>query len=268
MVPPDPDPSAEIPLTGGGRTAVVRVGDVIHRETGPWAPSVHALLRHLENAGFTRSPRVVGSGFDKRGRETLSYLAGDVVHPRPWADDAYPALGRVLRELHNATQDFVPPANARWRPWHGRDPGGPDQVFGHGDTGPWNIVARHGQPVALIDWEVAGPVDRVVELAQTCWLNAQLYDDDIAATQGLPDAVTRARWVRAILDGYRLPAERRAGFVDQMIRFAIRDAAHQAIEAGVTQDTRDPTALWAITWRTRSAAWMDTHHAVLQDALL
>ena len=262
-----PDPNAEIPLTGGGRTAVVRVGDVVHRETGPWAPSVHALLRHLENVGFARSPRVVGSGFDERGRETLSYLAGGFVHPRPWADDAYPALGRMLRELHDATRGFVPPGDAQWRPWHGRDLGGADRVFGHGDTGPWNIVARDGQPVALIDWEVAGPVDRVVELAQTCWLNAQLNDEDITEKQGLPDVATRARWVRAILDGYRLPAERRAGFVDQMIAFATRDAAQQAIDAGVTADTRDASALWAITWRTRSAAWMARHRAVLQDAL-
>ena len=161
----------------------------------------------------------------------------------------------------------MPPGDAQWRSWHGRDLGGADRVFGHGDTGPWNIVARDGQPVALIDWEVAGPVDRVVELAQTCWLNAQLYDEDIAEKQGLPDVATRARWVRAILDGYRLPAERRAGFVDQMIAFATRDAAQQAIDAGVTADTRDASALWAITWRTRSAVWMDRHRAALQDAL-
>jgi len=29
-------------------------------------------------------------------------------------------------------------------------------------------------PVALIDWEFAGPAEPLVELAQTCWLNAKL----------------------------------------------------------------------------------------------
>ena len=77
----------ETTLTGGGRTAVSRLENVVHRETGPWAPSVHALLKHLENEGFDGAPRVVGSGFDERGRETLSYIEGDFVHPGPWSDD-------------------------------------------------------------------------------------------------------------------------------------------------------------------------------------
>ena len=41
------------------------------------------------------------------------------------------------------------------------------------DNAPWNIVARDGMPVAFIDWETAGPVDPLVELAQLAWLNAQ-----------------------------------------------------------------------------------------------
>ena len=50
-------------LTGGGRTAVSRIGDVVHRQTGPWAKSVHALLRHLEAEGFTGAPQgPVGTG--------------------------------------------------------------------------------------------------------------------------------------------------------------------------------------------------------------
>ena len=32
----------------GGRTVVYRRGSVVIRETGPWTPAVHALLRHLE----------------------------------------------------------------------------------------------------------------------------------------------------------------------------------------------------------------------------
>ncbi len=38
----------DVRLSGGGRTAVHLRGDVVVRETGPWTPAVHALLRHLE----------------------------------------------------------------------------------------------------------------------------------------------------------------------------------------------------------------------------
>jgi hypothetical protein len=62
----------EQPLAGGGRTRIFRRGEVVFRETGSWAASVHALLRHLEKMGFHAAPRVVGSGFDAQGRETLS----------------------------------------------------------------------------------------------------------------------------------------------------------------------------------------------------
>lgn len=54
-------------------------------------------------------------------------------------------------------------------------------------------VVRDGQPVALIDFEFADPVDEERELAEATWLNAQLHDDDIAERAGLPDLATRAR---------------------------------------------------------------------------
>ena len=261
-------PMKEIPLTGGGRTLVSKKGDVVHREIGPWAATVHSLLRHLEQVGYEAAPKVVGSGFDVQGRETLTYIEGEFVHPGPWTEEAMPHLGRLLRNLHRATESFLIPDNAVWRKWHGRRLGdGPDRVIGHCDTGPWNIVARNGLPVALIDWEVSGPVDPMFEIAQTCWLNAQLHDDDIAERQGLLSADTRARYVREILDGYELSRSQRVGFVDKMIEFAVHDAAEQVISANVTPETQDPTPLWGIAWRTQSAAWMLRHRAMLQRTL-
>jgi hypothetical protein len=63
-------------------TEVYRRGDVVIRETGPWAPTVHSLLRHLEDIGFPAS-RLVGSGFDDEGRETLRYIEGEFTQPGP-----------------------------------------------------------------------------------------------------------------------------------------------------------------------------------------
>ena len=56
---------------------VMRHGDTVRRPAGPWTPAVHALLNHLENAGFTGSPRVVGDGYDDRGREVVTYIPGE-----------------------------------------------------------------------------------------------------------------------------------------------------------------------------------------------
>ena len=188
----------------GGRSSVTRRGDVVLREAAPWSGTTVALLRHLERVGFAHAPRVIGDGFDAQGREMLSFVAGESPHPYAWDDAALPKLGAMLKELHAATASFVPPANAIWRPWYGRSMGVPS-VIGHCDTGAWNIIARDGLPVALIDWEEAGPVDPVIELAQACWLNGLLFDDDLAETLGLGSVAARGRQVRMLLDGYELP---------------------------------------------------------------
>ena len=256
----------EVPLAGG-RTPVVRRGSVVHRKAGSWAPTVHLLLRHLETTGFAAAPTVIGTGFDDNGWETLSFIEGDVIHPRPWNDDGVVAIGTLLRRLHQATATFEAPSDAVWQPWFGRNLGTSERAYGHCDLGPWNTVARDGIPVAFIDWEVAGPVSPLVELAQACWLNAQLHDDDIAERIGLPSAERRARQVRLIADAYGLARRDRLPLVEAMIALAIHDAADQAVRAGVSPDTGDATSLWAITWRTRAAAWMLRNRSVLARAL-
>ena len=143
----------EVPLAGGGRSIVSRQGGTVFRVAGPWSAIVIRLLRHLEDVGFEAAPQVVGTGFDARGRETVSFVEGDFVHPGPWPDEAVIEIGAILRRLHDATASFPMPEDAVWRPWFGRNLGGSHRVLGHCDTGPWNIVARAGHPVALIDWK-------------------------------------------------------------------------------------------------------------------
>lgn len=268
-MPSVPDsPGERVVLEGGGRSAVWRQGDVVIRDAGPWTPAVHALLRHLEEVGFEAAPRLVGSGRDGDGREVLTYIDGEFTQPGPWSLDGAAALGRLLRGLHQATRDFRPPPDARWFPWHGRDLGGPALVTGHCDVAPWNIVARDGLPVALIDWETAGPVDPLTELAQLCWLNAKLHDEIVARREQLPPLADRARQLAAIADGYRLSARERSGLVARMIELAICDTAAEADDAAVTPaSTTHPVALWAMAWRARSAAWMIRHRRTLEAAL-
>ncbi len=250
------------------RSAVYRSGDVVLRETGPWATSVHSLLRHLEDVGFAAAPRVVGSGFASDGRETLSYIEGVVIDPVPWSLEGAAAVGRMLRDLHDAVASYRPPANAIWPPWFGRDLGGPDRIISHCDVAPWNIVSQKGLPVGLIDWEYAGPVDPLVELAQACWLNARLFSDDVAERENLPPVADRVRQLGAMLDAYGLAKSQRRGFFDRIIEFVVHDTAYQADEAGVTPDSTDQEALWGLAWRARSAAWLLTNRKVIEHAIL
>lgn len=242
-----------------------RRGEVVHREAGPWSPTVVRLLRHLEAVGFDSAPRVVGSGFDELGRETVSFVHGWSAHPGPWPEAVLPVIGRTLRDLHHATADFDRGAGG-WQPWFGRALGDQDQVIGHCDTGPWNIlVSNDNTAVTFIDWETAGPVDPLVELAQTCWLNAQLHDEPVAHIQGLADPKTRAVHLKLMLDGYELSTAQRARLVDLMIDVAITDAAEQAREVALNDTTSEQ--LWAISWRARSAAWMVHNRALITQTI-
>ncbi len=252
--------------------AIHRIGDVVHKQAHPWTPTVHSLLRHLEAVGFSAAPRVVGNGLDADGNETLSYVAGDIADQSPITEAAAFELGRLLKELHNATGSYRPPANAIWRPWYGRDLGASPKVIGHCDVAPWNIVSRNGLPIALIDWDYSGPVDRHVDLAQACWLNAKLHDDIVARKEQLPPLSQRAKCLRAVVDGYGLPPIERARMMGLMIEFAVHSAAGEADEADILPDREpkdaDATVLWAIAWRSRAAAWMLRNRRALEEALL
>jgi hypothetical protein len=119
--------------------------------------------------------------------------------------------------------------NTVWQPVWLRELDGDTRVIGHCDTGPWNIIGSNHCPQAFIDWEFAGLVDPLWELAETTWLNAQLHDDDIAELHELPDAATRARQVRAIIDGYGLAGADREHFYDRLLDVAVHSARAEVL---------------------------------------
>ena len=259
-------PFEPLAAADGGPSHVIRSGGTVLRPAQPWTSTIHALLRHLAEVGFTGAPRLVGDGFDAEGNEVLTYVEGAIVHPHPWSDEGIWEVGRLLRDLHTATASFRPPSEEYWQPWwmHRR---GPDSVIGHCDAGPWHTVARAGRPVAFIDWTLAGPVDRLDEVVATAWWNANLHDDDVAERNSLPDATARARQLRLFLDGYELPMVDRRDLVGRMIEFAIRDCAAEAVRAGVTPESTNPAPLWSLAWRARAADWMLRHRTLLDQAI-
>lgn len=263
--------SQEVALAGGWQNAVSRLDDVVFRSAGPQSRTVLALLAHLAEVGFDAAPRPIGSGFAPDGREQISFVDGVSPQPAAWSDEAAWEIGALVRRLHAATASFRW-ADPVWRPWFARSLPGSRPVIGHGDLGPWNVLARDGMPVAFIDWDYAGPVDALWELAEVVWLNAQLHDDDVAALNDLGSPAARARQAALILDGYGLDRDGREGFVDRMIEFVVRCSREEAVTSNIGPDTSSPKEngyplLWAMAWRTRAAAWMYDHRAILEATI-
>lgn len=248
------------------RSDVRRVGDVVVRNAKPWTPAVHALLNHLEQAGFDGAPRVVGSGFDDDGNETLTWIEGE--SPRHGLDtiEAAAALGALLRELHEATASFELPSGLRWKDEAWRDVG-EATVIGHCDNGFWNIVLRDGLPVAFIDWDFAGPIDPRVEVAATAMANCNLYSDDISEMHELRPLGFRCQQLRAFVDAYGLSSADRRGLIDRMIENTIMSMDADTHEAAITPKTKSSDALWGLTWQARTAAWLLRNRPTLEKAL-
>ena len=210
MEPLNDPPDREETLTGGFISVVAKVGDTVRRPTGPWTPAVHALLRHLEAAGFDGAPRALG--VDERGREVLSYIPGEVpdrAAPEAVTKRALDEVGGMLRRYHEAVSGFELPPGIAW--YHEPLPGERTLVC-HNDLSPRNTVFRGGTPVAFLDWDLASPAPPVWDLAQAAWQFVPLSDDAGCARHGWSEPPDRALRLRLLCDGYGLSREDRVGF--------------------------------------------------------
>lgn len=167
----------ETPLEGGNLSATVRVGETVRRRSGPWAPAVQSLLAHLERVGFDAAPRPLGT--DERGRQVVSFIPGDVHVGYPgrmpkWMfseNEAMVGAARLLRRYHDAVIGFEFPARA---PWRFVAPG-PHELICHNDWGPHNAVFRGQTPVAMLDWDSAGPGTREWDVGRSAYSWVPLY---------------------------------------------------------------------------------------------
>jgi len=182
---------------GGNLNAAVRVGDSVRRRAGPWTPAVHALLRHLERAGF-EAPRALG--IDDRGREILTFIPGEAhagtLEPLPdrvFDDANLVAAARLLRRYHDVVAGFQPPPEATWRM---TAPTSYD-VICHNDWTPWNTLFRDGRPAVMLDWDLAGPGSRLWDVVNSayCWIPLFSREDRFDLTQ-------RARRLGLFCDAY------------------------------------------------------------------
>jgi len=195
---------------------IARRGGQLLRPMGPWSGAVHEYLRHLESAGFAGAPRFLGTEGE---REVLTFIDGDVPVDPQWqpghgqrlpayarSDAALIAAAGLVRQLHEAARGYRPTDTGyRFRPGSPRA----GEIVSHGDLGPWNTAYRDGVPVAFIDWDAAGPVDPLVDLAAAAWAFVPIAPPDQLREAGfepVPDVGVR---LRLFVDAYGV-SDRRA----------------------------------------------------------
>ena len=226
--------SDEQRLAGGNAGGAVRIGDTVRRTAGPWTPSVHALLRHLEAVGFGRAPRALG--FDDQGREALSFLPGETIGTtRPWptwvhTDGALHQVADWLRDYHFAVSTFVPHADATWREGGTWRPG---LIVGHNDAAPYNAAWANGRLVGFFDWDFAAPVTPEWDLAFTAFAWVPLHARHVVSAEGFTAFADRPARLRLFLDtyGWRGPLTQFVDTVRQRVK-ASADAIRRTAAAG------------------------------------
>jgi hypothetical protein len=243
---------SEQTLPGGNTDGAVLIEGVIHKRAAPWTTTVHALLRHLEQAGVDGVPRALG--FDEQGRQMLTYLPGEVIGDRvPWpawayADSTLVQVGHWMRRIHDATADFRPPEDERWFIDRAMRPG---WIVGHQDAAPYNAVLDGGRLVGFFDWDTASPSSRDDDLAFSALSWVPITAPDTGSQSGSHDVQDRSRRLHLLLDAYRYDSDRRA-FGAVVVRRARRQAG--VIRSMADAGDRAATALLPVASRLEQSA--------------
>ncbi|WP_314178089.1 phosphotransferase [Streptomyces winkii] len=243
---------AEFGMPGGFINRVVRVGATVRRPLPARAEFAHDLLGLFEQQGWTGAPRF--RGLDEQGREILDYMEGyvgwgSVRWSAVRSDACLTGVARLVREFHDLTA--------------GSALAGAHEVVCHNDLSPKNTVyapvEARLRPVALIDWDLAAPGERIHDVAHLCW-------QYLALGSGVTDVKATALKMRTICDAYGLST--RATLVDTILWW--QDRCWRGIEAAASEgdpamvDLRDKGAAESVRAAHR---WVAAHRGELQAAL-
>jgi hypothetical protein len=175
--------------------------DVVTRPAGEHTATVHAYLRHLREQGLDCVPEPVGV---VDGVEHLRFIAGED-GGRGWyhqhTDQGLESAARLLRRIHDAGSDWVPPPAAVWAAPVAE---AADGVFCHGDPGPWNFIWQDNEAVALIDWDYLHPAPRVSDVAYALrWFAPPRPDEHALEWHHFPVEPDRGAPLGAVIIGWR-----------------------------------------------------------------
>ncbi len=227
----------EIVLSGGNiNPNVVRIGNTVRRNLSAASPTVHQLLLHLEAKDFEGAPRFLG--LDEQNREVLTFIAGTTEIPTSiWQHDAaLIATANLLRRYHEATVDFVSTPDAAWAYLY-PDPAR-HQVICHNDFAPYNFIYRDEAPVAVVDFDLAGPGPRLRDIAYAAyWLTPLSFNtpDQIAFTA--TDLKAGSRRLKLFCESYGLvPDTTLLAMIDEVLSFMGDEAQMQAVVGSAAAD--------------------------------
>lgn len=239
-------------IGGNASVSVSRVGNTVRKPWLPTTPHTIAYLRHLEQAGID-VPHVHGR--DQQGRLVLDYIPGtlamDLAPPDP---ELVHRVGGLVRRIHDTSATLPLPDN-----WPVLLPAPHDELVCHNDLATWNLIID-GSRLVFIDWDGAGPSNRLWDLAYAAIAFAHLFPD--------ANPSEAAERLAAFADGYDAGP-------------AMRDALPQALEersAAMWQHLRaahrDGFEPWASMYiEGHGRHWHDTtkfihhHHDTWQTAL-
>lgn len=252
------DDRDEVLLHGGMTNAglISRVADTVRRPQGSTSAATHALLEHLERVGFDGAPRFLG--IDDRGREVLSFIAGEAVLApyEDWAltDEALVSVAELLRGYHHAVASFDIAAHtwplcvpARFR----------GAIVSHNDPNLDNVIFSGGRAVALIDFDLASPGSALWDVACAARLWAPLCDERDAPEQLRGRALAR---LRIFADSYGLCERDRSRFAD-----AVREthsSAYRVVREAVAGGHKTFGRVWREGDRLRTErtrAWIHSY---------
>jgi thiamine kinase-like enzyme len=185
-------------LSGGNMSQVTRLGDTVRRGTGSWTKHVHWLLEHLKSRGIAEVPAPLG--YDDQGREVLRYIPGLVGH-YPLSevlrsDEILISAARLLRRLHDATQDIAQIQKTDWQ----APTREPIEVICHGDFAPYNCVFDEGKLVGVIDFDHAHPGPRLWDIAYAIYRFAPMTAP--SNPDGFGALADQARRMRLFCEAY------------------------------------------------------------------
>lgn len=202
-------------LEGGNVNHIVRRANTVLRPTGYWSPCVHELLKHLEKQGFEGAPRFLG--IDDSDREVLTFVSGEVpgngypeLEPYMWSDETLAGLARLLRRFHDATEGSTLITEGRWQLSYADV--GQHEVICHNDAALYNVVFQEETPVALIDFDMAGPGPRMWDIAYSLYTSVPLASFAPEHSSGTTveyqsnlHAAERRRRIHLFFEAYGIP---------------------------------------------------------------
>jgi Ser/Thr protein kinase RdoA (MazF antagonist) len=272
-------PAVELPK-GDVTEGLIRIGGTVRRPHQPQSWAVAGYLDHLERAGFDGSPRFLGR--DAEGRDVLTFLEGEVAGdpPEPWAttSELLVSVATLLRRLHEASAGyladvaFAAPYGSVWHRDRLRVDGAgpplpPPETISHNDVTQQNVVVREGVAVGLVDFDLAGPASRLLDVVNTAmWWVPLRHPADLAPHWQVLDVPAR---LGMFADAYGLDRERRERFVPLALE---RAAAGRARMRAAAEQLGGG---WARMWDEgvgdvilRRQEWLVRQRAALEAALL